>query len=100
GGRAVIDLVHAGGADRQRPRGDVRRRAGGGVGRVVGRIGATEGDAADTHGLGSADVFVGETGGRVARAQGVAAQAIVREGRCRGSVAVIHLVHTGGADHQ
>src|SRR5207247_2797040 len=68
GGRGVIDLVHARGADRQRPHRDVRRRAGGGVGRVVGRIGACHGDAGHAHGLGRAHVLVGETGRGVAGA--------------------------------
>src|SRR5439155_25077425 len=44
-GRSVIHFVHAGGTDRERPRGDVRRGAGGGVGRVVGGIHAADGDA-------------------------------------------------------
>src|SRR5207247_8281235 len=59
-GRAVIDFVHAGGADHQRAGGDVRRRAGGGVGGVVGRVGATEADAARTYGLGHDHVVAAE----------------------------------------
>src|SRR5439155_16356466 len=71
-GVAVIDFVHAGGADDQRPRGDVRRGAGCGVGGVVGRIGAGHRDAADAHVLGRADVLIGKTGAAVAGAQTVA----------------------------
>src|SRR5439155_10068958 len=99
-GRSVIHFVHARGTDRQRPRGDVRRRAGGGIGRVVGRVCTADRDAADTHGLGRTDVLVGETGAGVGGAQGVARQAIVREGDCRVGVAIIHLVRTVGAHAQ
>src|SRR6185369_14072800 len=79
GRRAIIELVHACGAHDQRPRGDVGGRAGGGIGGVVGDIGAAEGDAADGDGLGRADVLVGETGAGVAGGEAVACHAVIRK---------------------
>src|SRR5207253_11511056 len=46
GGRAVVDLVHPGGSDVQRPGGDVGGRRGGGVEGVVRGVGAGDRDAA------------------------------------------------------
>src|SRR5439155_23064577 len=96
----VINLVRASGADHQRPGGDVGRRAGRGVDRVVGRVGAGHRDAADAHALGGARVFVGETGAAVAGAQTVASDAIIRKSHRPVGSAVINFVHAGGADHQ
>src|SRR5207249_598777 len=76
GGRGVIVLVHARGADHHWARGDVRRRAGGGVGCVVRRVRAADGDAADAHGLGRAHVLVPKTRTGVAGAEVVARDAI------------------------
>src|SRR5439155_19842361 len=96
----VVNLVDPGGADYQRPGGDVGRRAGRGVDRVVGRVGAGHRDAADAHALGGARVFVGETGAAVAGAQTVARHAIIRKSHRRGGGAVINFVHARGADDQ
>src|SRR5206468_9805872 len=70
------------------------------IGRVVGRVGAGDGDAADVHALGCADVFVGKTRTRVAAAQRVARDPIIHQGHRGVGGPVINPVRTRGADHQ
>src|SRR5262249_22711531 len=99
-GGAVIDLVGAGGGDGQGAGGDVRHRAGRGIGRVVGGIGAGDRDTADSYRLGGAEVLIGESGGGVGGREAVAGQAVIREGYRGASGAVVSLIDTGGADQQ
>src|SRR5262249_58329540 len=99
-GGAVIGLVDPGGSYRQGTRGDIGSGGGRSVGRVVGRVGAAEGDAADTNGLGRADVLIGEAGGGIAGRESVAAEAIIRKGDRGASSAIISLISTGGTDAQ
>src|SRR5207245_7643534 len=80
--------------------GDVRRGRGRGVGGVVGRIGAANGDAADSYGLGCARVLVGKAGSGVAGAQDIARHPIVRERHRRVGGPVINPVHARGAHSQ
>src|ERR671934_125300 len=85
----VVDPVDAVGADGERGRRDVGRGAGGGVlQRVVGGVGAADGDAGHAHRLAVADVLVGEAGAGVGVADHVAAQVVVgeRHGGVRGRV--------------
>src|SRR5439155_14356431 len=99
-GVPLINLVHARGADGQWARRDVRRGAGGGVGRVVGSIGAADRNAAHTHSLGRADVLVRETRAGVGGGEAVTGHPIVREGHRRVGGSVVNLVHARGTDHQ
>src|SRR5262249_31190157 len=93
GGRGgIIDLVDTDGSYRQSPRGDVGRCARSTVSRVVGGIGAAEGDAADVDALGSADIFIGEAGLGVGVGQAVAADAVVGQGDGGIGSAVINLI--------
>src|SRR5262249_39738462 len=67
---AVVDLALAGGADGQRPRGDVGAGAGAGaLQRVVARVGAADADAADPHRLAGPRVLVREGGAAVGVAE-------------------------------
>src|SRR6185295_14802661 len=99
-GAPVISLVYAQGAHHQRARGDVGGGGGGGVEGVVAGVRSGNGDAADAHVLGRADVLVGKARARVAGAQAVTRQPIIR--KCHGCVgrAVVHSVHARGAHHQ
>ena len=79
---------------------DVRRRACRGVGRVVDRIGAADGNAADAHALGRAHVLVREGRRGVAGGQGIATETVVGECHCPSGRPVIDFVHAGDADQQ
>ena len=62
--RGVVDFIAGGDArDGQAPGGDVGRSGGGYIGRVVGCIGAANGNAAHAHSFGSANAFADEAGG-------------------------------------
>src|SRR5262249_3920309 len=80
--------------------GDVGRSRGGGIGRVVGRIGSCHRDTAHAHGFGGADVLIGEASAGVAARQVIAGQAIVSKGDRGAGRAVIALVNAGGANAQ
>src|SRR5262249_41210941 len=69
-GGGVIDLVLTRSADAQGPQSDIRRCAGGGIGRVIGGIGAAERDAADSDGVCGADILIGKAGLSITCAEG------------------------------
>src|SRR5207302_1975935 len=98
--RAVVELVHAGGAHRERPGGDVRGGAGGGVGRVVGRVVAGQAEAREGDRLAGADVLRGEGDRAASQADAVADLLAVQGDRREGSVraSVVDLV-VGGEAH-
>src|SRR5262249_38611968 len=100
-GAAVVDLALAGGADGQRPRGDVRAGAGAAAGqRVVARVGAADADAADRHRLARPGVLVREGGAAGGAADGVARHAVVRQADRGAGAAVVDLADPRGADGQ
>src|SRR6185436_8124247 len=74
----------------------IGRRAGGGIGRVVGRIGAADADVADGDGLVGADGFVGETGAGVVGREAVAGHPVVGKSHVCVGVTIIDLVDSGG----
>jgi len=76
-GRAVVDLVHSRGGNRQRPGRDVGRRRGGGVDRIVPRVGPRHADPAHRHRFARPHILVGEHGAGVSAAQHITAHAVV-----------------------
>ena len=89
---AVVNFVVRRYAARNRRRRDIRRRAGGGVDGVIGRIDAADGDAAHAHGLGRAHILVGEARAAVAPAQDVARYPIIGQRHRRAGRAIVHFV--------
>src|SRR5207249_2795372 len=75
-------------------------RAGGGVGGVVGHIGARHRNAANSYGFSSTHGGIGESGAGVAGGQAISRQAVIRQSDGGGSRAVINFVDPRGADHQ
>src|SRR5206468_1095817 len=86
--------------DRQSLGGDVGRSGGGSIGRVVGRIGAAQGDGAHADSFGGANGLAGEDGAGVAGRQVIAGQAVVRQAHRGAGRAVIDLIGASGADRQ
>src|SRR5262249_13081900 len=99
-GRAVVDFRVRRRGHGDRAPGDVRRGRGRGVERVVAGVGAGDIDARNRDGLAGANVLVGEGGGRVARGQRVANDAVIRKCDRGGRGAVVTPVHAGRADGQ
>src|SRR6185437_5885939 len=92
----VIDLVLARGRHGQGAGRDIRRRAGGGVGRVVAGIGAAQTDATHAHRLARAHVLIREGRAGVVGGEDIARDPVVRKGHRRGRGAVVDLVLARG----
>src|SRR6185295_20349350 len=99
-GVAVVNLVHAAGADGESTSRDVSRGAGGGVEGVIAGVGAGDGDAADGHILAVGDVLVAEAGAGVAVGEHVAGDAVVGQVDGGVGVAVVNLVDAARANCQ
>src|SRR5205823_6617413 len=82
------------------PGGDVGRGRGRGVGGVVARIGARDGDPGDRDRLGGPDVLVVERGRGVAVGEHVTGDPVVRQAHRGRGVPVVDLVHPGGRDRE
>src|SRR5262249_50901876 len=101
GGRvAVVDLVHSHGRNRQRAGNDVGERRRGRGRRVVGGVGAGDGDAIDGNRLAGHDVIVIERGVGERHVNHIAEKTIVGDGHDRGRVSVVDLVLAGRPDRQ
>src|SRR5439155_15902326 len=88
-GGAVVDLVHPGSRDGERPRGDVGAGQCGGVEGVVAGVGPADGDPGDRDCLADADVLVIEGGSGEAAGEDVTRDPVVGERhRGRGSAVV------------
>src|SRR5262249_47898691 len=100
GGGSVVGFVGAGGADEQGARRDIRRRRRGAIEGVVNGVRAGHSDAGDGDRFGGADVFIGESGGRVARGERIAWHAVIREGESGRDGAVVDFVNPARAHGQ
>src|SRR4029079_4577612 len=93
-------LVVGGEAHGDRVRGDVGGGGGGGVRRVVGGVGAADGDPRHRHRLRAAHVLVCEGRGRIGAGDVVARHPVIGQGHGGDGGAVVDLVVAGGADGQ